>query len=83
MRIVNPQGLHARPISEFVRTVGRFEVTVRVEGPGGEADGSSILDMMRLQGSQGSELAIRARGREALAALEALRALVEGGFGES
>ncbi len=79
---MNPQGLHARPISEFVRTVGRFGVTVRVRGPGGEADGASVLDMMRLQGTVGSELEILVRGSRAEQAVEALHALVAGGFGE-
>lgn len=82
MRIVNRMGLHARPISEFVRLVARFQVSVRVAGPGGEADGSSMLDMMRLAGSKGSELCITTRGPEAAPALEALCRLVSDGFGE-
>ena len=80
--IVNPQGLHARPISEFVRTVGRFEASVRVRGPGGEADGASVLDMMRLQGAQGCELEILATGAQAQEAIQALHDLVTAGFGE-
>jgi phosphocarrier protein len=79
---VNPQGLHARPISEFVRTVARYSATVRVRGPGGEADGASVLDMMRLQGAQGCELEILASGKEAHEAIAALHALVAAGFGE-
>lgn len=79
---MNPLGLHARPISEFVRTVGRFEVSVRVRGPGGEADGASVLDMMRLQGAQGCELEILATGAQAQEAVAALQALVSAGFGE-
>jgi phosphotransferase system HPr (HPr) family protein len=79
---VNPLGLHARPISEFVRTVARFEASVRVGGPGGEADGSSVLDMMRLQGAQGCELEIIATGPQAQEVLQALGELVSAGFGE-
>jgi len=82
VRIVNPLGLHARPISQFVKLAGRFAAGVHVKGPGGEADGCSVLSMMTLQGIQGSELEIRAEGEDAQAAVDALRRLIEGGFGE-
>ena len=82
VRIVNPQGLHARPISQFVQLAGRYAVAVTVKGPGGEADGCSVLSMMTLQGTMGSELEIRADGKDAQAAVDALRTLVEEGFGE-
>jgi phosphocarrier protein HPr len=82
VRIVNPQGLHARPISQFVQLAGTFSVAVTVKGPGGEADGCSVLGMMTLQGAQGSDLEIRAEGSDAEAAVEALRGLVANGFGE-
>ena len=45
--------------------------------------GTSIMGLMVLAAALGSELEIRARGREAQAALAALVALVERGFDES
>lgn len=62
--------------------MARFDACIRVRGPGGEADGASVLDMMRLQGSKGCELEILATGSQAKEAIEALHALVSTGFGE-
>jgi phosphotransferase system HPr (HPr) family protein len=45
-------------------------------------DGKSILGMLLLAASAGATLDLQAEGDDAEAALEALRALVEGGLGE-
>lgn len=82
VRIPNALGLHARPISEFVRTVGRFRARVVVRGPGGEADGGSVLQMMGLAAPRDAELEITASGSDAREVVEALCGLVEAGFGE-
>ncbi|RKY19018.1 MAG: HPr family phosphocarrier protein [Planctomycetota bacterium] len=83
VRIVNRQGLHARPISEFVKVVGRHRARVTVRGPGGEADGASVLQMMGLMAPLDSELMITAAGDDRLAVLAALSQLVAAGFGEA
>lgn len=82
MRVVNAQGLHARPISSFVQLCSRFGAKVEVRGPGGVADGHSVLSMMSLAAARDSELQITARGADAESALEALVELVRTGFGE-
>lgn len=82
VRVVNAQGLHARPISEFVKLVGRHGCRVTVRGPGGEADGASVLQMMGLMAPRGSELTIQANGQDAETVLAALCRLVERGFDE-
>lgn len=83
VRIVNRQGLHARPISTFVETVSRYRARVSVRGPDGTvADGSSIFSMMTLAAGAGTELVLEADGAQAAEALDALRRLVEDGFGE-
>ena len=79
---MNRQGLHARPISQFVATSRRFSARVVVRGPGGEADGGSVLEMMGLAAGQGDELHITALGGQARDALTALCDLVARGFGE-
>ena len=56
---------------------------MRVEGPGGQADGASVLQMMGLAAALGSELHIHAEGEDARDAVQALQALVARGFGES
>jgi phosphocarrier protein HPr len=84
VRIVNRQGLHARPISRFVQIVAKLDATVSVTGPDGTvADGGSIFSMMTLAAGQGTELELLAEGPQAREALEALVKLVGEGFGES
>jgi phosphocarrier protein HPr len=84
VRVVNRQGLHARPISRFVQMASRFEASVQVTGPDGTvAEGGSIFSMMTLAAGQGAELRLRAEGRQAREALDALVRLVGEGFGES
>jgi phosphocarrier protein HPr len=83
VRIVNRQGLHARPISRFVQTVNRYGAKVSVTGADGTvADGASVFSMMTLAAGQGAELVLEAEGNEAREALAALAALVAEGFGE-
>jgi phosphotransferase system HPr (HPr) family protein len=84
VRIVNPQGLHARPISSFVSLVQAHDATVSVRGPDGTvADGSSIFSMMTLAAAKGTELVLEADGAQAGELLVALAELVSSGFGES
>jgi phosphocarrier protein len=47
-----------------------------------EVDGKSIMQMMMLAASQGSELEIVAKGADAAQAVKALGALVNSGFDE-
>lgn len=82
IRIRNRMGLHARPAAEFVKLAARFRAEVKVSRGDMEVDGKSILGVMMLAADQGSELLIRGVGEDAEAALEALTALVDGGFGE-
>lgn len=83
VRIVNRQGLHARPISRFVQMVARFQARVSVTGPDGTvADGASVFSMMTLAAGPGCELVLEADGGQAREALAALSSLVAEGFGE-
>ena len=84
VRIVNRQGLHARPISRFVQVVARHDATLQVTGPDGTvADGSSIFSMMTLAAGAGAELVLQADGPQARELLDAVVKLVGEGFGES
>jgi phosphocarrier protein len=73
----NELGLHARPASQFVVQAGRFESEVMV-GNGTEwVDGRSVLSLLSLAASCGTELRIRATGEDAEEAVAALGALIE------
>lgn len=80
MSVVNPLGLHARAAARFVRLAAQFQSTVRVAKGARELDGKSILGLLLLGASRGSEIVIRAEGPDDLAAVEALSRLVTDGF---
>jgi phosphocarrier protein HPr len=80
--IVNRRGLHARAAAKFVKVAEQFVAEIEVARDDMVVSGSSIMGLMVLAAAPGAQLEIRARGREAKAALAALVALVEGGFDE-
>ena len=80
--IANKRGLHARAAAKFVRTVGQFDATVRVDFKGQHVSGLSITGLMMLAAGIGSEIELTCSGRQAAEAMAALSALVEGKFGE-
>jgi phosphocarrier protein len=81
--IVNRRGLHARAAAKFVKVAEQFAADVEVVKDDMAVCGTSIMGLMVLAAALGAQLEIRARGREAQAALAALVALVERGFDES
>jgi phosphocarrier protein HPr len=78
----NRLGLHARAAARFVHTANRFRSRITLSGRGKTMDGKSILGILLLAASQGSLLEVGAEGVDEAEAVEALAALVEGGFGE-
>jgi phosphocarrier protein HPr len=84
VEIVNPQGLHARPVMKFVDLAMTYQASIRVDrGPDTEqVDGKSPMHMMLLAAPKGSRLRILAQGDDAPQAVERLTALVHDGFGE-
>jgi phosphocarrier protein HPr len=81
--IVNRRGLHARAAAKFVKVAEQFAADVEVVKDDMVVCGISIMGLMVLAAGLGTQLEIRARGREAEAAVRALVGLVEGGFDEN
>lgn len=82
--IANRLGLHARPATAFAQAAGRFRAGVQVRRCDGRewVDGKSIMQLLMLAATAGTELEIRAEGEDAAAATKALEALVRDGFDE-
>jgi phosphocarrier protein len=80
--VLNKQGIHARPSSQFVKLAGRFACEVLVEKDGEQINGKSIMGLLMLAAGPGSQLRIICSGEGAEKALAELVALVEGKFGE-
>ena len=82
IQIRNRLGLHARAAARFVHAATRFRSRVTVSREGRTMDGKSILGILLLAASQGSWLSVSVDGEDEAAAMDALAALVDGGFGE-
>lgn len=80
--ICNAKGLHARASAKFVRTAEQFMAEISVRCRGQTVNGRSIMGLMMLSASQGTEIEIAATGKDANQALDAMCALVRSGFGE-
>lgn len=80
----NKHGLHARPAHMFVQVANRFASDLSVRRPGVDAvNGKSIMGIMMLAAECGTVLELVADGPDAVEQLDALRELVESGFGET
>lgn len=82
IKIKNRLGLHARAAVKFVNLANRFAADVRVEKDGSDVDGKSILGILTLAATQGSEITLRLDGDDEAAALKAIVELIDGRFGE-
>ncbi|HYK98664.1 MAG TPA: HPr family phosphocarrier protein [Candidatus Acidoferrales bacterium] len=76
LTITNPHGLHARPASAVVDRARRFDAKVTLEANGRRADARSITGLLGLGAAGGDEVRIIAQGAEAMAAIEAVAAIL-------
>jgi phosphocarrier protein len=82
VKILNRLGLHARPAMAFVDLACTFQSAVTVRRRDQSVDGKSIMQMLMLAATQGTELELVADGPDAAQAIEKLTALVDEKFGE-
>ena len=82
VRIANKKGLHARASAKVVEAAARFQSQIRISKDGHSVDARSIMGLMMLAASEGTDIAIEAEGPDAEAALAAIVALAEARFGE-
>ena len=80
--VTNPQGLHARPASLFVKEAKKFKSDVRFRFHGGEYNAKSIITVLRACVAVNSELELVADGEDEDAALEGIANIVVSGLGE-
>lgn len=82
VEIVNLLGLHARAAARFVRAATQFRSKVMIRKEGTTIDGKSILGILFLAATVGSEITISANGDDEREAVDALAQLVADGLGE-
>ena len=72
IKIKDPQGLHARPASMFVKIANKFVSDVTVRKGNESIDGKSIMGLMTLAANQGSVIEIEVNGADAEQAMAEL-----------
>ena len=80
--IINELGLHARAATQLVKLAGTFPCSVKIGKDGNEVDGKSIMGVLMLVASKGTEISIITEGEQAQEAQTALVELVNNRFGE-
>ena len=81
--IENELGLHARAATLFVQVAAQYQSDVFVTKDGREVSGKSIMGVLTLVASKGTEIHLQAHGDDAEQAVAALVELVKSKFGET
>jgi phosphocarrier protein len=80
--IQNKLGLHARASAKLVKEAKRFASEIKLVKDNHSTNAKSIMGVMMLAASKGTELKLVAEGSDANMALEAVAALINDKFGE-
>lgn len=80
--IENELGLHARAATMFVQIASKFDSDIFVTKDGREINGKSIMGVLTLVASKGTQIHLRAHGEQAGEMIDALSTLVANKFGE-
>jgi phosphocarrier protein HPr len=82
IRIINKQGLHARPAALLAKLAGQFRADIYVRKGSDEVNAKSIMGIITLAASQDALLRFIASGPDAEEALAAIAELINGKFDE-
>jgi len=81
--IINKLGLHARAATKLVTTANRFQAEIRIgRHPEQMVNCKSIMGIMMLAASQGTQLRLSIDGADAQEAAKSIQALIQKRFGE-
>ena len=82
LEIINPLGLHARAAAKLVQLSAGFASQIIISKDDKTANAKSIMKVMMLAAARGSLITIEIDGDDEQAAMDAISALIEDGFGE-
>mgnify|MGYP000891212138 FL=1 len=82
--ITNAEGLHARPAHEFIACAKQFQskITINRTGGGTPVNGKSLVLLLSLSATRGTEVLITAEGEDESVAIATLIQLIKFGLGE-
>ncbi len=82
LQIINKLGLHARAAAKLVKLSSSFESNIDIEKEGQRVNCKSIMGVMMLAASCGSNITLSAHGSDESDALEAVADLINRRFDE-
>ena len=82
VKVSNRAGIHARPSALLVQTTKNFKANIYIEKNNDRINAKSIMGVITLGASYGTELKIIAEGEDEQAAVEAVAKLFESKFEE-
>ena len=80
--IPNRLGLHARAAAKLVDVANRYGASITLDCNDQRADCKSIMQIMMLAATQGTQAVLTVEGDDAQEAIDAITALVNDRFGE-
>lgn len=80
--VANKLGLHARASAKLTKLAGAHRCEVHLSRNGRRVNAKSIMGVMMLAAGLGAEIEIETEGEDEAAAMDALRGLIDGKFGE-
>ncbi|MBN3564481.1 MULTISPECIES: HPr family phosphocarrier protein [Aliamphritea] len=83
LTIINKLGLHARAAAKLINLTSKFSCDIQLAKDGRQVDGKSIMSVMMLAASKGTELTISTDGEDEQEALNAIVELINNRFDEA
>jgi phosphocarrier protein HPr len=80
--IINERGLHARAAVKLTQLAQKFPCEVTLSHEAQVANGKSVMGVLLLCGSKGTQLSVLAEGAQAGEAIAAIGELIANRFGE-
>ena len=82
IKIINKLGLHARASAKLTQVANQFESDIWIEKNDKKVNAKSIMGVMMLAASQGTDIKISTEGVDEKEALDFITALINDYFGE-
>ena len=82
IKIINKLGLHARASAKLTQVANQFKADVWIEKNNKKVNAKSIMGVMMLAASQGSDVIITTEGSDEQEALNTIVDLINNYFGE-
>jgi phosphocarrier protein len=81
--IINKLGLHARAAAKLTGLAGRFSSKIELSVKDKTVDCKSVMSLMLLAASKGTPIELSTDGKDEVAAIDAIEALINNRFDEA